>query len=304
MSKFSFKSEHFLTPIKLVLPGIIVSLIGASAGYFLFNNPDEKKAKETYRTWKVIREYEDAFKKGNEAFYCAKDSLDQYRFRKDYAHLLEILVNNLQDLKGNKEMDPRISAYLNFKISRYKESMKITDTFLAQLEPVNNTLRAYPDNLELRQAAIKLQFDYASELAHIETRDDQELKRIAAVLEKEHMKYTDSFPVQVEKLQPIAEIEKNVPGKYRFPEVGVTASFNKDNSGLWEALGLSIPFKWEMKDTVVILNFADEVNHFRVVKATETFFSAYWKEKEYFMVGCRREPSLLEQVKNIFDKKK
>jgi len=30
----ALKSEHFITPIKLVLPGIIVSLVGASSAFF------------------------------------------------------------------------------------------------------------------------------------------------------------------------------------------------------------------------------------------------------------------------------
>ena len=36
MSKSALKAEHFTTPIKLVLPGIIVSLVGASTANFRF----------------------------------------------------------------------------------------------------------------------------------------------------------------------------------------------------------------------------------------------------------------------------
>ena len=272
----------------MVLPGIIVSLIGATAGYFLFNNPDEKKAKESYKTWSVIKEYESAFKKGFESYYCSTDSLDMIKFRKDYAHLLDILINNLQDLKGNKEMDPRVSAFLNFKISRYKESMKITDTFLNQLEPVSDQLRLYPENNFLRAGAKRLEQNYLIDLAHIETRDDQELVRISDALNTEHKKYTDSFRVEIEKMQPIKEIEKNVAGKWSFPEVQYIIEFNKDSSGMWHEAGLDIPFNWTMKDSVVTLNLPVQVFKFVMFKATSTAFAAYWSDKEIFMIGCRR----------------
>lgn len=287
----ALKADHFITPIKLVLPGIIISLIGASAGYFLFNNPDEKKAKESYRNWTVIKEYEDAFKKGNEAFYCATDSLDQLKFRKDYAHLLDILINNLQDLKGNKEMDPRISAYLNIKISRYKESMKLTDTFLTQLEPMNNMLIKNPENLNLRQQATNLQYTYIKELAHVETRDDDELKRIAKALQDAHMKYTDSFLVQTEKMQPIDEIKNNIAAKWSFPEVQFIIEFKTDSTGEWHERGMVVPFNWTVKDTSLTINLPVQVFTFRLVKATPTGFAAYWVDREIFMVGCRRESS-------------
>lgn len=304
MSKFLLKADHFITPIKLVLPGIIISLIGASAGYFIFNNPDKKKAKESFNTWTVVREYEAAFRKGTEAFYCANDSLDQLQFRKDYAHLLDILVNNLTDLKDNSETDPRLNAFLNIKIARYKEAAKLTDTFLINLEPLNNALLKFPDNAELGKAVTDLLFKYVMELAHIEGRDNEELNRIAMKLNTEHLKYTDSFLVDMEKMQPIAEIENNIVGKWSFPEVQYVIEFKSDSTGDWQERGLLFPFTWTWKDSTVTLNLDGQTFNFRMIKATNTIFSAAWQEKRNIMVGCRREPSLSEQVKNIFKKEK
>ena len=82
MPKFSLKAEHFITPIKLILPGIIVSLVGASAVFFIFNNPDKNKAKQTYASWSVIREYEAAYWKSAEEAICLTEPFDQIQLQK------------------------------------------------------------------------------------------------------------------------------------------------------------------------------------------------------------------------------
>jgi len=289
MSKFSLKAEHFITPIKLVLPGIIVSLVGATSVFFLFNNPKKNKAKNTYQVWNVIREYEDAFSKGTQDAFCMADSLDQLTFRKDYTHLLEILINNLEDLKGNDDVDTRLKAFLNIKIARYSNAKKLTDTYLDTLLPLNAVLLKDPGNESLRQIALNEQEKYISELAHIETRDTSELKRIAAALNKEHISYTDSFLLNTEIRQPLAEMKKYFIGKWHFPEIAVTAEIKKDSTGIWEVEGRSIGFKWTMDERIMTFNFkTNETHHFRLIKATPDIFSAIWKERDFVLLGCRR----------------
>lgn len=62
--------------------------------------------------------------KGTEDAICGNDTLDQVKFRKDYSHLLEILINNLTDLKKDNNVDKRLDAFLNIKIARYSEAKK------------------------------------------------------------------------------------------------------------------------------------------------------------------------------------
>lgn len=288
MAKFSLKSEHFITPLKLVLPGVIVSLVGASAAFFIFNNPAKNKAKQTYASWKVLKDYETAFANGFEESFCLNENIDQVQFRKDFTHFLEVLINNLDDLKKEENTDMQFKAFLNLKLARFNDSKKITEVFLDSVIKLNQMAELYPNDPGLQKEAQKLQEDYAFDLAHIETRDTNELKRIAFALNKEHKRYTDSFLLDLPKEQTIAEIKQGFIGKWRFPEVKATVEFKKDKTGIWEELGKEIPFQWTMADRVVTLYFDNETHNFYLVEATATKFSSLWREKGFIVVGCRK----------------
>jgi len=284
MAKFSIKSEYFTTPIKLILPGIIV----ATAGYFLFNNPDKKKAKETYYNWNVIKEYEAAFQKGTEDAICLRDTLDQIRFRKDYTHLLNILINNLSDLKKDNNVDKRLDAFLNIKIARYSEAKLLTDVYLDTVMILNQETIFNPDNTRIKEIADQKQQIYINELAHIETRDTAELRRIANQLNKQHKSYTDSFLVNNDVLQPIDELKKYFMGKWWFPELLVMIDLKKDHSGIWEFDNEKVDFKWTFDNYVITLKFEGEENHFFIPKASPSTISIFWKERNAVTIGCRR----------------
>lgn len=289
MAKFSFKSEYITTPIKLILPGIIV----ATAGYFLFNNPAKKKARETYQNWKVIKEYEDAFFRGNEDAVCQSDTLDQLKFRKDYSHLLEILINNLSDLKKDNNVDKRLDAFLNIKIARYREAKRLTEAYLDTVLILNDAALRNPYDNSIKEIATDKFSSYVNELAHVESRDTAELKRIADRLNKEHLNYTDSFIVNNNPLQPLDQLNKNYLGKWWFPELQVAVEFKPGNKGIWEVKGQRIEFNWTKKDYQMTLEFADETDHFFFIKANQYIISVFWKEQSLATVGCRKEPNKL-----------
>ncbi len=288
MAKFSLKADHFITPIKLVLPGVIVSLVGASAAFFIFNNPAKNKAKQTYASWKVLKDYEAAFLQGFQDSYCASDSLDQIRFRKDFTHRLEVLINNLQDLKSEQNTNMQFKAFLNLKLARYTEAKRITELFLDSAVKLNQEALMYPYDPAPKTKGQKLQSDYLLDLAHIETRDTNELKRITLALNKEHKKYTDSFLLDLPKEQTLAEIEKGFIGKWRFPELLATIEFKKDKTGTWEELGQEFSFKWALAEQILTLYFDSETHSFYLVEAKPGRLTAYWREKGYFAVGCPR----------------
>ncbi len=123
------RAEHFTTPIKLVLPGIIISVIGLFASNYIFNNPEKNRAKATYATWKVVNQFETMLEKNSESLPCQAGLSDQIQMKKDYAHLIEMTKQNLTDLKDEERIDKRLSAILNLKIDSYNELKKITETF-------------------------------------------------------------------------------------------------------------------------------------------------------------------------------
>ena len=288
MPKFSLKAEHFITPIRLILPGIIVSLVGASAVFFIFNNPDKNKARQTHASWTVLRDYEKAFSRGFEESFCLNEDIDQIQFRKDFSHLLEVLVNNLDDLKKEENTDMLFKAFLNLKIARYNSAKRITEVFLDSVIKLNEQAALYPDDQSIKTKGSELQKAYTADLSHIETRDTIELKRIAVALNKQHLKYTDSFLLDLPRVQTIDEIKRNFIGKWRFPEVRATVEFKKDSTGIWNELETDHTFKWTMKDRTLTLNFENESHNFYMAEATATKLSAIWEERSFVVVGCRK----------------
>jgi len=290
MAKFTVKSEYFTTPLKLILPGLIV----ATAGYFLFNNPAKKKAKETYQNWHVIKEYEDAFIKGNEDAICSSDTLDQIKFRKDYTHLLEILINNLTDLKNDANVDKRLDAFLNIKIARYTEAKKMTISYLDSVLELNKIAGIFSEEGKVREfdsikeiGNDKLR-TYIKELGHVETRDTAELRRISVQLNKEHLNYTDSFTVNNNPFQRLDEVSKNLIGKWWFPEILEMLEFKDDQTGIWQVGGIEYDFKWNRKDYIIYMSIEKDTNQILIPKATINTISIYWKERNLPQLGCRK----------------
>src|SRR5688500_10852720 len=106
----ALRSDHFITPIKLVLPGIIVSVIRLFASNYIFNNPDKNRAKATFATWKVINQFENILEKNSDLLPCNTPANDQLQLKKDFIHLYEMTRQNMVDLKGEEKIDKRLSA--------------------------------------------------------------------------------------------------------------------------------------------------------------------------------------------------
>ena len=288
MAKFSLKADHFITPIKLVLPGIVVSLVGASAAFFLFNNPAKTKAKQTYASWNVIREYENAYTKSTEDAICLAEQFNQVQFQKDLTNLLGVLIDNLKDLKDEENIDMRLKAFLNLKIARYTDTKRITEVFLDSVIKLNRLAELYPNDQQIKDDAQDLQVSFSIERDHIQTRDTNELKRIAFELNKEHTKYTDSFQLDLPKFQTAFEIKQNLAGKWRFPEVDLIVEFKKDKTGSWDGLGMKENFQWIMTDKTITMYIGNEVYNFILIETTPSKLTGVWKEKKFVLIGCRK----------------
>jgi len=284
----ALKSEHFITPIKLVLPGIIVSLVGASSAFFLFNNPKKNKARQTYASWNVIREYETAYARSAEEAICLSEHLDQVQFQKDLTHQLGVIIHNLEDLKDEENIDMRLRAFLNLKIARYTDAKKITEVFLDSVIKLNRAALLYPTDQQIKQDAQNLQVNFSTEIEHIQTRDTNELKQIAFALNKEHIKYTDSFLLDLPRIQTVDEVKQKFIGKWSFPEVDIVMEFKKDKKGTWEESGQTHNFQWTMEDKTVSVYIEDEIYNFYIHEATSSKITAIWKERKFVLVGCRK----------------
>jgi hypothetical protein len=252
----TLKSEHFTTPIKLVLPGIIVSLIGLFASNYIFNNPKKIKAKATYNTWNVIRQFEESFEENADLIPCRLDTFDQIQFRKDYIHLLEMTKQNILDLKNDNNIDKRLMAIINLKIDGYNETKKISENFLDSFQVLKNELNTgqYTPDEELAVTSY-VQQNYLNELAHISNRDTAVITSILNDLTKSYIDYVDSFKVE-QKTQTVRELQANVIGKWHTTDK-VTIDIKKNGIGHWSQEGINTDFTWKFDTSMIV---KDKIN--------------------------------------------
>ena len=297
------RSEHFITPIKLVLPGIIVSIIGLFASNYIFNNPKKNKAKATYNTWNVITQFEESFEENADLIPCRLDTFDQVQFRKDYMHLLEMTRQNILDLKDDANIDKRLSAIINLKIDSYNEIKKITEVFLDSILVIKNELNngLYTSNEQLAVTSY-VQYNYLNELSHINNRDTAVIAGILNDLTKSYIDYVDSFKVE-QKTQPIKEMQTNVIGNW-YTTDKVTINIKKDNNGHWKQENLETDFTWKFDTSLLVKDKANpkfsqieikfpngNVIPFEMVKVTAQVFDFYIKDSRgnfIYSTACRR----------------
>jgi len=268
MSKFTLKSEHFTTPIKLVLPGIIISLIGASAGYYIFNNPEKNRAKATYSTWKVVKQFEDMLEMNSDMLPCS--SGDQVQLKKDYVHLLEMTRQNMEDLKSEERIDKRLSAILNMKIDSYGELKKLTEVFLDSARTVGimeSKGLIVPDQ---KTAIIsQMQMQYVQDLSHIINRDTSMTKNILKELNQSYSSYVDSFTV-VDRTQTPEQIKRFIQGKWITSDK-VTIDIQPAGLGHWAHTSLESDFTWTLTENILTIKLTKNSKQviFEIIKIND-----------------------------------
>ena len=284
------RSDHFITPIKLVLPGIIVSVIGLFASNYIFNNPQKNRAKATYSTWKVINQFENILEKNSDLLPCNTPSNDQLQLKKDFIHLYEMTRQNMVDLKDEEKIDKRLSAILNMKIDSYTELKKLTEAFLDSAQVVMTAAdRGSISGEEKNYMISQMQSKYVIELAHVATRDTTVIKNILAELNQSYSSYVDSFLV-IQKIQSPEEIKKLIPGSWLTTDK-VTIKIEADGTGYWKQPNVEFDFTWILKDsTLTIKNKNGKEIVLEIIKISDhliTFVITDQNGNEIFANACR-----------------
>ena len=250
MSKFSLKADHFILPIKLILPGVIISAIGALLSLYVFNNPEKNRGKATYAAWKAVRQFEELFEKNSDLIPCRLDSFDQVQIKKDYLHLIEMTRQNILDLKEAENIDKRLAAIINLKIDSYNERRKNTEAYLDSMErlPYRSADQGMTTEQELAEVSA-IQGRFYKENDHITNRDTAVIHSILNDLTKSYGKYVDSFKVENSK-QTVNEIQTFALGKWLTTDY-VKIDVNKDGTGYWDHSLLQTNFTWKFDTSLV-----------------------------------------------------
>lgn len=263
------KSEHFTTPIKLVLPGIIVSVIGLFASNYIFNNPEKNRAKATFATWKVISQFENILERNSDLLPCNTPSNDQLQLKKDFIHLYEMTRQNMVDLKDEEKIDKRLSAILNMKIDSYTELKKITEAFLDSAQYViAQSDKGILPTTEKNFIISQMQSKYVNDLTHVVYRDTTMTKNILKELNQSYSAYVDSFVI-VQKVQSHEEIKRLAPGKWITTDK-VTIEIRPGGTGHWDQADREFDFTWTLENATLTMkreNGKDIV--FEIVKISD-----------------------------------
>ena len=265
------KSEHFITPIKLVLPGIIVSVIGLFASNYIFNNPTKNKAKASYATWKVVTQFEDMFELNSDRIPCRLDSFDQVQWKKDLLHIIEMTRQNILDLKDDDKIDKRLAAIINLKIDSYNERRKITEAYLNNLDSLNNEIVSKDYDLEKQfELTSALQVKFHDESEHISNRDTAVINSILSDLTKSYVDYVDSFKVEYKK-PTVKEIQESVIGKWLTTD-NVLIDVNKDGTGHWNHTSMETDFTWTFDTTMIKKDTSKRLTNFKIKFPNGNYF--------------------------------
>ena len=272
------KSEHFTTPIKLVLPGIIVSVIGLFASNYIFNNPEKNRAKATYATWKVINQFEEMFEENSYALPCSGG--DQLQLKQDLVHLLEMSRQSLLDLKSEEKIDKRMSALLNLKIDSYNEMKKITEVFLDSARKTNLLLSEDLITSQKKDSVInELQDNYISDLSHVSNRDTMFTKNILKELNNSYSSYVDSFLI-VQKVLSKEEIVKFIIGTWATVDsINVNINIQPGGKGQWIDGIEENNFTWTLQETILTMDLQNgKQKIYQIFKINNSIMSYFYNK--------------------------
>ena len=227
------KADHFITPIKLVLPGIIVSVIGLFASNYIFNNPEKNRAKATFATWNVLTQFDELFEINSDLVPCRSESFNQIQMKKDLLHLIEMTRQNILDLKDADNIDRRLAAIINLKIDSYNERRINTETYLNDVDSLiaETTRKKYTSEKQLELNS-NIQVRFYNENDHISNRDTSVINSILNDLTKSYKSYVDSFKVHTKK-QTAGELQSYVMGRWLTTD-NVLIDVNKNGTGYWD----------------------------------------------------------------------
>ena len=287
MAGFSFKPEYFTTPIKLILPGIVVSMIGLLANNYFFNNPEKTRGKNSRVAWDNLSQYEGIYTDFSEQINCQYDGQFNDEYVDDLLHIQEMTSENLKTLKDDKDIDKQMATILNLRIDTYAKLKSTSKAYFDSIFIVYNNLSV--DNKNDWQAiAARLNEKYTKAINRIYYRDTSIISMLGSELRK---KYND-FKTVTFSFTPgnsLKDLNKNIIGRWSLLTTHEVLRFENNGKGIWTSDTINQAFHWKLDSTILTINFENNSP-----PVTLTFFQCT-KKTIYFLLsdpvmvlsGCR-----------------
>jgi len=87
-----------LNAIKTVFPGLIISIIGGSFAFLVFNNPEKIRGKATLRAWESLKQYERLYNENTDRISCGDYIFRLDRIKTDMIHQIQMATENLKNI--------------------------------------------------------------------------------------------------------------------------------------------------------------------------------------------------------------
>jgi hypothetical protein len=246
----ALKSEHFTTPIKLVLPGIIVSLIGLTVSNVIFNDPVKIRGRHSRTAWDNLVRYQKIYEQNAEGLTCQySPNIGEYYF-KDLIHLQEMTIENLKMLKEDKDIDKIVGSIINLRIDTYTQLKNLTVNYIDTIMVLDQYDRAITDpaiRRQLEEIVHNVQTGYINDRQHISTRDTSIISNLGSELKKAYASFESASFRSASLADIIDTIHRKIIGKWSMVKNGlqVEVRFNNNNQGSLMQNNKEEKFSWK-----------------------------------------------------------
>lgn len=260
MAWLSLKSEYFTTPIKLVLPGLII----ATTGYYLFNNPEKIRGKNSRAAWNNLIKYEQVYGTNSEELTCSYDLVTTEnieKFNKDLIHFQEMTIENLKMLRDDKDIDKLMAAIINLRIDTYTQLKTITRQFIDTLLALDKNFRLNGgDERQLANTIKDILDKFRSDRGHIASRDSTIIKNLGGELKNNYETAFADISFDLSPTISLDTIRRRVIGSWSLKkdDTPVVVSFNRSGIGNMMINGAKEVFAWNfggVDSTAIIMHF-------------------------------------------------
>lgn len=240
---------------KTIFPGLIISIIGGSFAFFVFNNPEKIRGKATLRAWESLKQYEKLYINNTDAINCGFVGEETQRFKNNMLHQIQMTSENLKNiLEKEDNVDNLMLAIINMKIDSYNEMKNQTETFLDTLIKLDEiSLRYQNDRAKFLQNWTVIYSGYMDECAYIKNRDTATINKILKELSKT---YSLNFPSD-KALPALPELRKNLIGNWSVALFKVSFGLKEDRTGFWNAYDSTFKCTWRLDSTLLKINLGD-----------------------------------------------
>jgi hypothetical protein len=239
MAWYNLRNLNFAGLIKLILPGITISLIGGALGILFFNNPGKIKGKDTLQAWHSVIQYEKIYDDNiitttRHADFETIAGLKKYKG--DVMHQIQMLSENYKNVKEEKNIDKRLFAIINCKVDTYNQILAITDLYLdSVIKLVENSISYMEtDSVKIMEAVTKsneIINEYLGQRLHLINRDSSTINNILQQLNASYITLLYRYRFISRLPGEYKSTLKKLYGDWEFLLYNGRFTFEKNNSG-------------------------------------------------------------------------